>query len=107
MAQQLAKPPQNSSSSISAGGDGGGGGAAAATTVFSGHNKKKLHLKQNKNCLYLFYPCPNESACFCFPQAEWMKFTLALSISKACMSTYHPIMQCKKLKFMNYCGCGL
>jgi hypothetical protein len=68
MAQKLAKPTQNSSSSSGAGGDGGGG--AAATTVFSGHNKKKLHLKQNKNCPYLFYPCPNESACFCFPKQD-------------------------------------
>ena len=113
----MAKPRQNSSSSSSssssnsssssssADGDGGGGGAA--TTVSSGHNKKKMPLKQNKNCPYLFYPCPNESACFCFPQVGWMKFTLVPSISKACMSTCHLITECKKLKLMNYCGCGL
>jgi len=80
MAQNLAKPPQNSSSSSGSGGGGGGGG------VFSGHNKNKIPLKQNKNCSYLFYLCPNESACFCFPQAGWMKFMLVPSISKACTS---------------------
>jgi hypothetical protein len=79
MAQKLAKPLQNSSSSNSSSSDGGG---VAATTFFSGHNMKKIPLKQNKNCPYLFYPCPNESACFCFPQAGWMKFTLVPSIQK-------------------------
>jgi hypothetical protein len=65
MAPKLAKPPQNSSSSNSSSSDGGGG--AAATTFFSGHNMKKIPLKPNKNCPYLFYPCPNESACFFSP----------------------------------------
>jgi len=91
MAPKLAKPLQSSSSSSSSssnsGGGGGGGGGSAATTVFSEHNKKKIPLKQNKHCPYLFYLCPNEIACFCFPQAGWMKFTLVPSISKACMST--------------------
>jgi len=89
MAPKLAKSPQNSvssSSSISSSSS-SGGGSAAATTVFSGHNKKKIPLKQNKLCPYLFYLCPNEIACFCFPQGGWMKFTLVPSISKACMST--------------------